>query len=153
MKSLVGIAQDAKDSVGAALSAVWRRSAAGQELTRLREAGHVPGEPCELAFAFSFGEGEAAAAKRSLVESGFTIADTINESKGFLTVTAPATLGSYSIARTAARLRRVGQRHGGHAEVIGLVGEAPRRIEVTGPQRTISVTGPQRSVARTRSLA
>jgi hypothetical protein len=123
------------DSIGAAFSALWARSAAGQEVARLREAGHTTGEKCELAFVFSFGEGEGDAARRSLSSAGFKVADTTSAARGFYTVTAPATLGRYAIARTAARLRRVAQRHDGHAEVIGLVGEVARRIEFTGPHR------------------
>ena len=123
------------DSVGAALSARWARSAAGQEVARLREAGHTPGERCELAFAFSFGEGQADAAKRSLSQAGFKVADATSAARGFFTVTTPATLGRFAIARTAARLRRVARKHDGHAEVIGLVGEVQRRYEFTGPHR------------------
>ena len=121
------------DSMGAAFSALWARSAAGQEVARLREAGHKPGEKCE--FVFSFGEGEADAARKSLAQSGFKVADATSVSRGFYTVTAPATLGRYAIARTAARLRRVARQHEGHAEVIGLVGEVQRRYEFTGPHR------------------
>jgi hypothetical protein len=123
------------DTVGAAFSALWARSAAGQEVARLRAAGHVAGEACELAFVFSFGEGEGDAARGSLSAAGFKVADATSAPRGFFTVTAPATLGRFAIARTAARLRRVAQRHAGHAEVIGLVGETARRYEFTGPHR------------------
>jgi hypothetical protein len=145
LEQLMTVAREAKDTAHAAASALWKRSAAGQEMARLREDGHLPGEPCELAFAFSFGEGEGDAAMRALTSAGFTVADRSNAARGFLTVTTPATLGSYTIARTAARLRRLGQRHGGHAEVIGLVGEAPRTIELTGPRRAVG--------SRARSVA
>ena len=137
---LVTLAREVKDTAGAALSVLWTRSAAGQELARLRGDGHLPGQACDVAFAFSFGEGEADAARRSLADAGFSIADATAVSRGFLTVTAPILLGTYALARTAARARRIGQRHGGHAEVIGLVGERPRRIELTGPGRQPSRT-------------
>jgi hypothetical protein len=136
------------DSVGAAFSALWARSAAGQEVARLREAGHKPGERCELAFVFSFGEGEGDAARKSLAEAGFKVADVTSAARGFYTVTVPATLGRYAIARTAARVNRVARRHDGHAEVIGLVGEVARRYEFTGPHRN-----PNRVAHRARSVA
>ena len=123
------------DSMGAAFSALWARSAAGQEVARLREAGHRSGEECELAFVFSFGDGQADAARKSLAQSGFKVADAASVARGFYTVTAPATLGRYAIARTAARVRRIARKHDGHAEVIGLVGETARRYEFTGPHR------------------
>ena len=123
------------DGMGAAFSALWARSAAGQEVARLREAGHQAGEKCELAFVFSFGEGQADAARKAIAQAGFKVADATSVSRGFFTVTAPATLSRFAIARTAARLRRVAERHDGHAEVIGLVGETARRYEFTGPHR------------------
>lgn len=128
----------------AACAAVWSRSASRQEMARLREEGHVAGEPCELAFSFSFAEGQGDAAKRSLAEAGFTVADASEASRGFLTVTTPVTLGAFAMSSASLRLRRVARRHDGHAEVIGLVGEKPRRIELTGPQR---------NPARARSVA
>lgn len=136
------------DSMGAAFSALWARSAAGQEVARLRAAGHTPGEKCELAFVFSFGEGQGDAARKSLAQSGFKVADASSAGRGFFTVTAPATLGRWAIARTAARVRRIAQQHEGHAEVIGLVGEVQRRYEFTGPHRN-----PNRSTGRAPSMA
>jgi hypothetical protein len=97
---------------------------------------------------FSFGEGEGDAARRSLSQAGFKVADVTSAARGFYTVTAPATLGRYAIARTAARLRRVARRHDGHAEVIGLVGETKRRYEFTGPHRN-----PNRGTSRVASAA
>lgn len=123
------------DSMGAAFAALWARSAAGQEVARLREAGHKAGETCELAFVFSFGEGEGDAARKSLAQAGLEVADASSAERGFYTVTAPATLGRYAIARTAARVNRIARKHDGHAEVIGLVGETARRYEFTGPHR------------------
>ena len=136
------------DSMGAAFSALWARSAAGQEVARLRDAGHKPGEKCELAFVFSFGEGQADAARKAIAQSGFKVADAGSATRGFFTVTTPATLGRFAIARSAARLRRIARRHDGHAEVIGLVGETARRYELTGPHRN-----PNRGATRVPSVA
>ena len=139
MKSL----EQLVDNVGAVWSAVWFRSAAKHEVARLRNAGRVKGEPCELAYSVSFDEGQGDAASRSLKEAGFTVADTATMAKGFLTVTAPAELGAYAIASTTSRVRRVAQRHGGHAEMIGIVGEPRVTIELTNP----------RGLPRVRSVA
>lgn len=141
--SLVTLAQDASDAAAAAWSALWVRSTAAWEVARLCDEGRLAGETCDLAFAVSFEPETLSGALRSLTDAGFTVADTSDAGRGFVTVTAPIQLGTYALARTAARVRRAAQQHGGHAEIIGTLGVAlPPLRERSAREREATRTPP-----------
>jgi hypothetical protein len=145
--TLVTLAQDASDAAGAAWSALWLRSAAKWEVARLCEEGRLAGESCDLAFAVSFEPETVSGGVRALTEAGFTVADTSDARRGFVTVTAPIALGTYALARTAARVRRTAQRLGGHAEIIGTLGAAPRPVRERPARESMHTPPPTRALA------
>ena len=131
----VTLAQGVIDVTVAAWSTVWAWSPAKQEMARLSAEGFATGATHEVAFSISLAEGEESAMIRSLTEAGFKVADTVDTQRGFVTVTTPVALGAYALARAESRARRVAQRHGGHAELIGPLQSQVARVRLTTGER------------------
>ena len=128
-------AQGAIDATTAAWSTVWAWAPARQEMARLNAEGFQRGSTHEVAFSISLAEGEESAMIRSLAEAGFRIADDVDTQRGFVTVTTPVALGVYALSRAESLARRVAQRHGGHAELIGPLQSPVARVRLNTGER------------------
>ena len=127
------LAANVTDSATAAVSAVWPRSAAAQEITRLAENGYTIGSLGEVAFSLSFPEqSNATLALGDLRRAGYAIGE---NARGFVTVRAEMPLRAYHLALTVAQLDRVAGRHGGFATVIGPVAAAMPSVRAQERER------------------
>jgi hypothetical protein len=122
------LAADVVDAASAALTAVWPLSLAAREMERLAGDGYAIGQVCEVDFSLALDMPELSdMALSAAMLAGFTMVDSGQASRGFVTVRAPVRLRAYDLLRATSRLNRAVSRYGGFAEAIGPASPALRQ--------------------------
>jgi hypothetical protein len=114
------LAADVVDAATAALTAAWPLSLAAREMERLAGDGYAIGQMCDVDFSLALDAPELSdMALSAAMLAGFTLVDSDQASRGFVTVRAPVRLRAYDLLRATSRLNRAVSRYGGFGEVIG----------------------------------
>jgi hypothetical protein len=122
------LAADVVDAASAALTAAWPLSLAAREMERLAGDGYAIGRVCEVDFSLALDAAELSdMALSAAMLAGFTLVDSDQASRGFVTVRAPVRLRAYDLLRATSRLNRAVSRYGGFGEVIGPASPAIRQ--------------------------
>lgn len=106
------------DAAAGTCSAVWPRSVAAREITRLGEEGYAVGAFHEVMFAVSFDESASDAAVEMLRAAGFTVRDEAPARVG-CTAIARIPLTAYHLHIATSRLQRLLVPYNGFAAAIG----------------------------------
>ena len=114
------LAADVVDVATAVLTAAWPLSLAAREMERLADDGYAIGRMCDVDFSLALDTPELRdMALSAAMLAGFTLTDSDQASRGFVTVRAPVRLRAYDLLRATSRLNRAVSRYGGFAEIIG----------------------------------
>ena len=114
------LAADVVDAASAALTAAWPLSLAAREMEGLAGDGYAIGQVCDVDFSLALDTPELSdMALSAAMLAGFTLIDSDQASRGFVTVRAPVRLRAYDLLRATSRLNRAVSRYGGFAEIIG----------------------------------
>jgi hypothetical protein len=124
MRDLAGLIDRLVDAGIGALAALWPRSVAAREVTRLADEGHAVGAFHEVLFTVSLDDDAPDNAVATIQAAGFTVREETG-SRPHLTVAARMPLTSYHLHVTTARLQRLLVPYGGFAAPIGPVRRRP----------------------------
>ena len=127
------LAADVVDAASAALTAAWPLSLAAREMDRLAGDGYAIGQVCDVDFSLALDTPELRdMALSAAMLAGFTLIDSDQASRGFVTVRAPVRLRAYDLLRATSRLNRAVWRYGGFGEIIGpaspVIGVTPEQV-------------------------
>lgn len=120
------VVADVADTGVALFAAVWPRSMAKFEISRLAADGYTAGQTYDVDFSVALENERADAALPAMREAGFTVGGgarlgdgSRKAADGFVTVRRRVRLRAYDLSREQARLNRLASRFGGWAAVIG----------------------------------
>ncbi|HET7456505.1 MAG TPA: hypothetical protein VFJ74_02555 [Gemmatimonadaceae bacterium] len=120
------VVADVADTGVALFAAVWPRSMAKFEISRLAADGYTAGQTYDVDFSVALESELADVALPAMRDAGFTVGGgarlgdgSRKAADGFVTVRRRVRLRAYDLSREQARLNRLASRFGGWAAVIG----------------------------------